>query len=107
MRRDGLAHAEVHTVVLPQALAFNTEAAPQAMHRIELALGVAGKTRAAAALFDLAKSNGAPVALKDIGMKRADLDRAADIALANPYWNPPSIRGRTEIRHPGAVAQCI
>src|SRR5215468_10237755 len=30
-----LPHAEVHTVVLPQALAYNAEAAPQAMARIE------------------------------------------------------------------------
>jgi len=83
-----LPHAEVHTVVLPQAISFNAEAAPQAMRRIERALGVAGRASAAAGLFDLARDNGAPVALKDIGMKLADLDRAAEIAVSNPYWNP-------------------
>lgn len=83
-----LPHAEVHTVVLPQAMAFNAEAAPEAMRRIERALGTTGRVSAAAGLFDLALSNGAPVALKDIGMREADLDQAADIAVSNPYWNP-------------------
>ncbi len=83
-----LPHAEVHTVVLPQALAFNAAAAPQAMQRIEEALGITGRTSAAAGLFDLARDNGALVALKDIGMREADLDRAAEIAVSNPYWNP-------------------
>ena len=83
-----LPHAEVHTVVLPQATAFNAAAAPEAMARIALALGAPS---AAAGLFDLARDNGAPVALKDIGMRSEDLDRAADIAVANPYWNPRPI----------------
>jgi maleylacetate reductase len=89
-----LPHAEVHTVVLPQALAYNADAAPQAMRRIERALGA---TPAPAAVFDLAKKHGAPVALKDIGMKLEDLDRAADLAAANPYWNPRPIE-RAAIR---------
>jgi alcohol dehydrogenase class IV len=92
-----LPHAEVHTVVLPQAMAFNAVAAPQAMARIARAIGAPS---AAAGLYDLAKENGAPVALKDIGMQARDLDRAADIAVSNPYWNPRPIGGaqRTEIR---------
>lgn len=83
-----LPHAEVHTVILPQAIAFNAEAAPQAMARITRALGGLGGASAAAGLFDLARDNGAPVALRDIGMKESELDRAADIAVSNPYWNP-------------------
>ena len=81
-----LPHAEVHTVVLPQAIAFNAAAAPQAMKRIVRALDT--RASAAAGLFDLARDNGAPVALREIGMQAADLDRAADIAVGNPYWNP-------------------
>ncbi|SEA77061.1 maleylacetate reductase [Variovorax sp. YR216] len=80
-----LPHAEVHTVVLPHAIAFNAEAAPRAMERIAKALGASS---APAGLQALARDNGAPVALKDIGMKAEDLDRAADIAVSNPYWNP-------------------
>ena len=80
-----LPHAETHTIVLPHALAYNAAAAPQAMQVIAEALG---KKNAAQAVFDLAKDNGAPVALKDIGMKEADLDKACDIAMQNQYANP-------------------
>jgi len=55
------------------------------MERIANALG--GRS-AAQAVFDLANDNGAPVALRDIGMKAADLDRACEIAMQNQYPNP-------------------
>jgi maleylacetate reductase len=80
-----LPHAETHTIVLPHALAYNREAAPHAMWRIARALGT---TDAAQGVFDLARDNGAPTALKDIGLKESDIDIALDIALKNPYWNP-------------------
>jgi maleylacetate reductase len=86
-----LPHAETHTIVLPHALAYNAAAAPQAMRMIAKALG--GES-AAQAVFDLAKDNGAPVALRGIGMKQADVDRACEIALQNQYPNPrPLERG--------------
>ncbi|TWB87754.1 iron-containing alcohol dehydrogenase-like protein [Bradyrhizobium macuxiense] len=92
-----LPHAEVHTIVLPHAIAFNAPAVPAAMERIARALGAAN---AAQGLFDLASDNGAPVALRHIGMAEEDLDRAADIAVSNPYWNPRPISTaqRGEIR---------
>ena len=34
-----LPHAETHTIVLPHALAYNAQAAPEAMQRIRRALG--------------------------------------------------------------------
>jgi maleylacetate reductase len=86
-----LPHAETHTIVLPQALAYNSAAAPEAMQRIARALHGApgpGGVSAAQAIYDLAKNNGAPVALRDIGMQAEDLDRACDIALQNQYPNP-------------------
>lgn len=84
-----LPHAESHTVMLPHATAFNEAAAGVSMDRARRALG--GVKSAAQALYDLAKQNGAPVALRDLGMKEADLDRAADIATQSPYWNPRPI----------------
>lgn len=89
-----LPHAETHTIVLPHALAYNAAAASQAMQVISEALG---KKNAAQAVFDLARDNGAPVALKDIGMKEADLDKACDIAMQNQYDNPRPLE-RTAIR---------
>ncbi|RYX89047.1 MAG: maleylacetate reductase [Comamonadaceae bacterium] len=89
-----LPHAETHTIVLPHALAYNAPAAPEAMQRIARALG-AGTGGAAAtapqAVYDLAKNNGAPVALKDIGMKASDLDRVCEMAMQNQYPNPRAL----------------
>ena len=80
-----LPHAEVHTVILPHAMAYNAPVAAPAMARIARALGVAS---APAGLFDLAQAHGATMALRDIGMRADDLDRAADLAVQNQYPNP-------------------
>jgi maleylacetate reductase len=80
-----LPHAETHTIVLPHALAFNAAAAPEAMREIAQSMNAA---QAPQAIYDLAKRCGAPLALKAIGMKESDLDKAADIAVSSPYWNP-------------------
>ena len=80
-----LPHAETHTVVLPHALAYNAAAAPHALQRIADALGA---DDAAGGVFRLAAELGAPTSLREIGMAEADICRACDIALANPYWNP-------------------
>jgi alcohol dehydrogenase class IV len=80
-----LPHAETHTIVLPHALAYNAPAAPEAMRRIARALEGGS---AAQAVYDLAKDNGAPVALRELGLQPADLDRACELALQTPYPNP-------------------
>ena len=73
-----LPHAETHTVILPQAVAFNERAIPEVMDRVAHALGA---EEAASGLQDLAKRIGAPTALKDIGMKEEDLDEAVTLIL--------------------------
>jgi alcohol dehydrogenase class IV len=85
-----LPHAEVHTVVLPHALAYNAAAARDAMARVVRALANAGRAAPSAprGVFDLAIEHGAPTALRDIGMPAAGLDRAADLAVSNQYPNP-------------------
>lgn len=86
-------HAETHAVMLPHTAAFNAEAAQvELSSAAELFGGSIG-----GGLWDFAKSNGAPLSLKDFGLTEADLDRAADIATENPYWNPRPI-DRTSIR---------
>jgi maleylacetate reductase len=60
-----LPHAETHTIVLPHALAYNAQAAPDAMRRIARALDARSAPQA---VYDLAQGNGAPVALRDIGL---------------------------------------
>jgi maleylacetate reductase len=83
-----LPHAEVHTVVLPYATAFNRDAAPEAMRLIADALGASD---AAQGLYDLAVQIGAPTSLKEIGMPKDGLERAATLATTNPYYNPRPI----------------
>ena len=80
-----LPHAEVHTVLLPHAAAYNAVAAPEAMARIARALGCEDAPRG---LFDLARRLRAPAALRDIGMPEDGLDKAVDLARAEPYPNP-------------------
>ena len=80
-----LPHAETHTVLLPHAVAYNAAAAPDAMARVAHALGATG---AATGLHALARAVGAPRSLAELGMPAGGLDRAADLAVANPYWNP-------------------
>ena len=80
-----LPHAETHTIILPHALAYNAPAAPDAIKRLRQALGADDP---ATALYDLAGAVGAARALRDLGMPEGGIDRAVDLALANPYWNP-------------------
>ncbi len=58
------------------------------MSRVASALGKTRIEDAAGALFDLIVATGAKRKLSEIGMKEADLDRAADLATRNPYYNP-------------------
>lgn len=83
-----LPHAQTHAVILPYATAYNARGAAEAMRRIERALGAPS---AAGGLYDLARSLRAPASLRELGMPPDGLDRAADLAAANPYPNPVPI----------------
>ncbi len=80
-----LPHAETHTAVLPHAVAYNRDAAPQAMRAVARAMKV---DEPATGLYDLAASLGAKMALRDLGMPQRGIAEAAAVALSNPYWNP-------------------
>lgn len=82
-----LPHAETHTIVLPHALAYNSPAVPETIARLESVLG----PDPALALYNLAKTVGAPQGLRELGMAEADIDVAVSQALANPYWNPRTL----------------
>jgi maleylacetate reductase len=99
----GLPHAETHAIVLPHVVAYNSLAAKESLR--ELA-SVLGHDDAAEGLRQLARRVGAPVALRDIGMLRADIDAATDSVLARPPWNPraiekSSLRGLLERAYEG------
>jgi alcohol dehydrogenase class IV len=83
-----LPHADTHTVILPYAMAYNAKAAPDADAAVARALGRRDGT---SALVDLATRLGSPRSLKSLGMPESGIDRAADLAAQNPYWNPRPI----------------
>jgi maleylacetate reductase len=80
-----LTHADVHAVILPHAVAFNRDAAPDAMRIIAEALGAGD---AAQGLYDLERRTGSPTSLKQIGMPYDQLDRAAKLVVEHAYYNP-------------------
>jgi len=94
----GLPHAETHSIVLPHAMAYNAAAAPEAMRRI--ARAISART-APQGLWELEERLGLPMRLADIGMKDADLERAARIAVQAPYPNPRPVeyQGVLELLH--------
>ncbi|AXL53860.1 maleylacetate reductase [Paraburkholderia caffeinilytica] len=85
-----LPHAETHAIVLPHALAYNSIAAAEAMTRIARALDAES---AADGLYDLSHELGVPRGLREIGLLESDLDRACEVAMSNPYWNPRPVEG--------------
>jgi len=84
----GLPHAETHAIVLPHAVRYNYDAAREAMARAERALGA---QPAFQAIYELEAKLGIPMKLSGIGMKEADLERAARIATEAPYPNPRKV----------------
>lgn len=68
-----LPRAEVHTVILPHALADN----------------------AAQGVFELASRHGAPTSLRAIGMPAEGLDRAAELTVETPRAEPAGTHWRT------------
>jgi maleylacetate reductase len=90
----GLPHAETHSIVLPHAMKYNSEAAPAAMRSIARALGKkenGEKENAPGVVWDLESKLGISMKLKDLGMKEADIERAARIASEAPYPNPRKV----------------
>jgi alcohol dehydrogenase class IV len=83
-----LPHAETHSIVLPHALAYNREAAPEAMARMARAMGVEDAPRG---VYDLEKRLGLKMRLGELGLKEGDLERAARLAASAPYPNPAPV----------------
>lgn len=89
-----LPHAETHAIVLPHAIAYNAQTAGDLLVPI---CDLLGGDNAGLALHDFAKKMNAPLALRDLGLRESDLDRAADIATTKPYPNPHPVT-RADIR---------
>ncbi|MDJ0820411.1 MAG: maleylacetate reductase [Paracoccaceae bacterium] len=83
-----LPHAETHAIILPHAIGFNAGAVPDLLAPVA---EIFGGESAGQALHAFSEKMGAPTRLADLGLREADLDRAADLATQNAYWNPAPV----------------
>ncbi len=81
----GVGHGAANSVILPQAVAYNADAARAAIDTVAEAMAV---EHAAAGIFDLLVETGAPTSLAELGFAEADLDRAAELAVETTNYNP-------------------
>jgi maleylacetate reductase len=80
-----LDHAHTHAVATPYAIGFNAAAAPEAMARIQRALGVSDAARG---LYDLNVRLGLPTGLRGLGLREEDIGKAIDIVAAVKITHP-------------------
>lgn len=86
----GMPHSETHTIVLPHAIAYNSPKITDAMTKLAQVLpGSDGD--AIKGLNVLLTKLKVKRGLKEFGMKEEDIDKIAEIAISNPYWNPREI----------------
>lgn len=80
-----LPHADVHCLMIAYSSAYNRDAAPTAMERIARALNA---DEAPHGLYELLQLVGRAKSLAELGMTESGLDKAAELAVQNPYYNP-------------------
>ena len=83
-----LPHADTHAIILPHAIAYNALAVPDLLEPLGVMLNNLDTGKA---VWEFAKALGAPLSLRELGMKEGDINLAVDIAVKNPYWNPREI----------------
>lgn len=87
--RFDLPHAQTHAIVLPHVLALNGPAAPEAEKRIAAAFG---SDDALSGLLALSEQTSAPRALKDHGLRHAQISEAvAALVDVVPDSNPRTV----------------
>jgi maleylacetate reductase len=79
-----LPHAETHAVMLPYSVAYNAKTAVDELRPLQsfFTENLGAGLKAFAAELD------APLSLAAIGLRQADVEKAAAIAMRNPYSNP-------------------
>lgn len=80
-----LNHADIHALMIPYTAAYNREAAPEAMAAIARALD---SDDGPMAIYNLMRRTASKRSLAEMGLTEGDLEKAADIATQNPYYNP-------------------
>jgi maleylacetate reductase len=82
-----LSHAETHTIVLPQALAYNAPAVPEVLGIIGRALPF-GDGDAVRGLHMLVQELGLPNGLREIGMRESDVSLVVEQVMGPGCENP-------------------
>jgi maleylacetate reductase len=82
-----LSHAETHTIVLPQALAYNAPAVPEVLGIIGRALPF-GDGDAVRGLHMLVQELGLPNELREIGMRESDVSVVVEQVIGPGCENP-------------------
>jgi maleylacetate reductase len=83
-----LPHGEIHSADLPYANAFNRDDAPEAMSRIAAALD---SDDAAAGIWQLAHTIGAPTDLISTGFDADKIDAVAEAVATAEFHNPRKV----------------
>ena len=83
-RGFNLSYVDVNSVIVPHVLAYNEVIEPEAMDKIANAISA---PHAPQGMYDLAYSNCAPTALRDIGMRESDLIRARELVMMREHVN--------------------
>lgn len=74
----GIAHGLSHALVLPHVASYNKRHAPRELAKLARVMGVA---ELGPALFDLLIKTGLPTSLAELGFRKADITRAAEITV--------------------------
>ncbi|KAK4508599.1 hypothetical protein PRZ48_002338 [Zasmidium cellare] len=86
-----LPHAETHTIVLPHALAYNVPKLDKGVLE-KLAGALPGSEGdAVRGLEVLLGKLGVQRGLREFGMQEGNVDRAVEVAMEKPYWNPRAV----------------
>jgi alcohol dehydrogenase class IV len=81
-----LPHAETHAILLPYALAYNADAASEAMNAIQSALGACATPWLH--LHGMLAELGLPLSLEELGMPRHGIAHALELVMTGSYRNP-------------------
>jgi alcohol dehydrogenase class IV len=82
--------SETHAIVLPHALAYNAPRIPKVLKQLAAALPESNGNATHDLNVHLTKLK-VKRGLKDFGFKEDDIDKAVEITVSNPYWNPREI----------------
>jgi alcohol dehydrogenase class IV len=82
--------------ILPHALSYNAPEIPSVMAKLALILPDCEGDAIRGLNILLARLK-VKRGLKELGMEEEDVDKAADLAVASPYWNPRKVE-RDSIR---------